>query len=683
METLNSGMACKQDEAVIQGSEEMYRAVVESSPDAMLILDDQFRIIFVNETACRVSGFSRQDYIGRNFMDFLPEENRDVIVERYRRRQQGEKLPSKYDISFRMKKGEDRHSELKTRVFRNSEGKVWTICQMSDVTDLRRAQKALRKSEERLRRITDNMEDLVLQVNLKGTIEFISPSVKKVLDYDIADLIGHSVISFIHEDDLARAMLVLKKGGKEGENKTEIRVRHQDGRFFWFEVIGAAIRNEKGKIVGAVLGGRNITQRKEIENNLRQSEETFRALTESTGVAIFVVQGEKFRYINKAFSDLSGYTMEDLQDLRFWDLIAPEMRDFVQEQGLARQRGEKLLSNYEIKYLTKTGVKKIGDFAATFIHYEGRSAMIASISDTTERKKKEEELRASEERYRTIIENIEDGYFEVNLKGDMIDVSDPCLKITGTNRDGIIGMNFRDFSPKDNWPKIYEAFYKVFETGEPLRGLAWETVRPDGLRQFIEVSVTLKKDEAGQPVGFRGIVRDVTERKQREDTIQWMAYHDILTGLPNRALFYDRAAMVLAQAKRKQWRFGLMMLDLDRFKDINDTYGHDSGDKLLIGVARCLEQAVREQDTVARIGGDEFVIILPEVSSPADVKMIGERIVEGFQKPISIGQKELTAAFSIGMALYPDDSCDIEGLMHHADEAMYKIKVEGGGLHCA
>ena len=682
METLNRGIACKQDEAAPLVSEEMYRAVVESSPDAMLILDDQFRIIFVNETVCRVSGFSREDYLQRNFMDFLSEENKALVVERYRKRQQGENPPSKYDISYLMKNGESRHAELKTSIFRNSEGKVWTICQMSDVTDLRRAQKALRKSEERFRRITDNMEDLVLQVNPEGIIEFISPSVKKVLDYNIADLIGHSVTSFIHEDDLARAMLVLKKGGKEGENKTEIRIRHRDGRFFWFEVIGAAIRNEKGKIAGAVVGGRDVTQRKEIEDHLRQSEETFRALTESTGVAIFVVQGEKFRYINKAFSDLSGYTMEDLRDLRFWDLIAPEMRDFVREQGLARQRGEEVVSNYEIKYLTKTGEKRIGDFAATFIRYEGRPAMIASISDTTERKKKEEELRASEERYRTIIENIEDGYFEVNLKGDLIDVSDPCLKITGTDRDGIIGMNFREFSPRENWPKIYQAFYKVFETGEPLRGLAWETVRPDGLRQFIEVSVTLKKNEAGQPVGFRGIVRDVTERKQREETIQWMAYHDILTGLPNRALFYDRAAMVLAQAKRKQWRFGLMMLDLDRFKDINDTYGHDAGDKLLVGVARCLEQAVREQDTVARIGGDEFVIILPEVSGREDVKMIGERIAEGFRKPISIGQKELTAAVSIGMALYPDDSGDIEGLMRRADEAMYETKVEGGGLHC-
>jgi diguanylate cyclase (GGDEF)-like protein/PAS domain S-box-containing protein len=683
METLNGGMACKQDEVALPMSEEMYRAVVECSQDAMLILDDQYSIIFVNEAACRASGFSRQDFIGHHFMDFLSPASRDATMDRYLKRQQGENPPSKYDISFLMKSGESRHSELKASIFRNSAGKLWTVCQMSDVTDLRRAQKALRKSEERLRRITDNMEDLILQVNLDGVIKFISPSVKKVLDYDIADLIGHSVISFIHEEDLARAMLVLKKGGKEGKNKTEIRIRHRDGRFFWFEVVGAAIRNEEGKIAGFVLSGRDVAQRKEIEDHLRQSEETFRALTESTGVAIFVIQGEKFRYINKAFTALSGYTMEDLGDLRFWDLIAPEMRDFVREQELARQRDEKLVSNYEIKYLTKTGVRRVGDFAATFVHYKSRPAIIVSISDTTERKKKEEELLASEERYRTIIENIEDGYFEVNLKGDMIDVSDPCLKITGTDRKTIIGMNFREFSPPENWPKIYQAFYNVFETGEPLKGLSWETVRLDGTHQFIEVSVTLKKDQEGRPVGFRGIVRDVTERKQREDTIQWMAYHDILTGLPNRALFYDRAAMVLAQAKRKEWRFGLMMLDLDRFKDINDTYGHDAGDKILIGVTRCLEQAVREQDTVARIGGDEFVIILPEVSSRGDVKMIGERIAEGFRKPISIGQKELTAAFSIGTAIYPDDSGDIEGLMRHADEAMYEMKLKGGGLYCS
>jgi len=125
---------------------------------------------------------------------------------------------------------------------------------MSDVTDLRRMQRALKTSEERLRQITDNMGDLVLRVNLEGIIEFISPSVKQVLDYDIAELIGRSVISFIHEDDLARAMSVLKKGGKKGENKTEIRIRHRNGHYLWFEVVGAALRSEAGKITGAVFG---------------------------------------------------------------------------------------------------------------------------------------------------------------------------------------------------------------------------------------------------------------------------------------------------------------------------------------------------------------------------------------------------------------------------------------------
>jgi two-component system sporulation sensor kinase A len=133
----------------------------------------------------------------------------------------------------------------------------------------------------------------------------------------------------------------LKKGGKEGENKTEIRIRHRDGRFFWFEVIGAAIRNEKGKIAGAVLGGRDVTHRKEIEDHLRQSEETFQALTESTGVAIFVVQGEKFRYINKAFTILSGYYDGSSADTSFLDLIAPGDEGFCRERDWRASGGKK------------------------------------------------------------------------------------------------------------------------------------------------------------------------------------------------------------------------------------------------------------------------------------------------------------------------------------------------------
>ncbi len=664
----------------LRESGEHYRAIVESSLDAFLILDDSFRIVYVNDRTCRASGFSREEFLSRRFVDFLPEDQKFTLTDRYRRRQQGEAIPEQYVFAYVLKNGDRRYAELRSSVFRNSEGKVWTICQLMDITQRQRMERALRRSEERLRQITDNMVDLVVRVDLESVIEFAFPSVKRLLGYDIPEVIGRRAFDLAHEEDRARISFILKRGRSDRDNKVEVRIRHRDGRYIWFEVVGTALRDGDGRVTGAVLGGRNIEERKRIEEELQRSETMFRALAESAVFAIFIVQGERIRYVNPSFTKLSGYTLADLQGMRFWDLIAPEMREVVRERGAARQRGEKVPTRYEIRYFTKTGEERIGDFGAAYVDYEGRPALIASLSDITDRKIQEDRLRESEERYRTIIENIEDGYFEVNLAGDLTYVSDPALKISRTDRDVMIGMSFRDFTPRESWPKIYQAFYKVFQTGEPLKGLEWETVTPDGIHQYIKCSVSLMRDDAGRPVGFRGIVRDVTERRKREEAVQWMAYHDILTGLPNRALFYDRAALILAQAKRKQWRFGIMMLDLDRFKEVNDRYGHDAGDRFLISVAERLTRVLREQDTVARIGGDEFAIILPEVASLEEVLGIGGRIVAEFREPIRVAEEALTVSFSVGVALYPDAGEDIDDLMRRADQAMYRIKIQGGGL---
>ena len=667
---------------LLSENEELYSAIVDGFHDSVLVIDEQFRIIYVNERLCRASGYSREQFIARSFIDFLPEDSQSLIIERYRQRQQGQSPPSKYEFSFVHKNGQRGYAELKSFVFHTQTGKTWTICHLSDITKRLTMGKALRKSEEQLRQITDNMEDLVARIDMKGQIEYVSPSVKKALDYDADQMLGRTVFSLIHEDDLLLARRILKQSEKGVNNKTELRIRHQDGRFLWFEAVGSTICDEQKQVVGAVLTVRDISVRKEVENHLRQSEATFRALTESSVVAIFVIQGDKFKYVNPAFTNVSGYSLEDLQNLSFWEIVDPEMRGFVRERGMARQAKEAIMPRYELKFINKSGEIRIGDFGATYLTYEGRPALIASILDITDRKRNEEQLRSSEERYRTIIQNIEDGYFEVDLTGNLTHISDPCLKITGApNREAVIGTNFREFCTQENWPKIYQSFSKVFETGESLKELELETIRLDKARQHIEISVSLMRDETENPVGFRGIVRDVTQRKQNEHKIQWMAYHDNLTGLPNRTLFYDRAGMIMAQAKRKQYRFGLMMLDLDRFKEVNDQYGHNVGDQVLIVVADRLKKSLREEDTAARLGGDEFVVILPEVTSIEDVHLVGKRIVDSLQEPFLIDQLKLTAAWSIGLAFYPDDGDNLDALIRHADESMYKIKFKGGGLN--
>jgi diguanylate cyclase (GGDEF)-like protein len=185
------------------------------------------------------------------------------------------------------------------------------------------------------------------------------------------------------------------------------------------------------------------------------------------------------------------------------------------------------------------------------------------------------------------------------------------------------------------------------------------------------------KDLSGKAIGFRGIVRDIDERKKAEATILHMAYHDALTGLPNRLLFNDRLNVAMAAAQRNNKRFGVMMLDLDKFKLINDSLGHDIGDQLLQSVGDRLRGRLRKSDTVARMGGDEFMLLLPEINQREDAEVIAKKIVDSFQRVFVLGSHELKITTSIGIAVYPESGLDFDTLKKNADIAMYKAKEQG------
>lgn len=172
-------------------------------------------------------------------------------------------------------------------------------------------------------------------------------------------------------------------------------------------------------------------------------------------------------------------------------------------------------------------------------------------------------------------------------------------------------------------------------------------------------------------------IEDITERKKYEEKIQQMAFHDSLTGLPNRKLFSDRLGIVLAQAKRNKKKVGIVMLDLDNFKDVNDTLGHDVGDTLLKAVAERLSGTLRKSDTVARFGGDEFVLIFPDMEVIEEAIQVVQKIIDRFNKPFLIDTHQLVVTTSIGIAVYPNDGMDEEILMKNADIAMYQAKQAG------
>jgi len=318
-------------------------------------------------------------------------------------------------------------------------------------------------------------------------------------------------------------------------------------------------------------------------------------------------------------------------------------------------------------------------FANTFVENKMLASKLKVTNDNLEDlvTERTDQLRQSEERYRTIIENSQDGYFEVDLAGNYIFFNESICEIHGYSKEEMMGINNRQLTDEDTAKKLSRAFNEVYKTEKPIKGFDWQIIRKDGTKRFIEASISLQKDSSAKTIGFRGITRDVTERKLTEEKIKYMATHDALTGLPNRLMFNQLINHAIQSAKRYQRQFGVLFIDLDRFKTVNDTMGHEAGDQLLEVIATRLKQNLRAVDIVARFGGDEFVILVEEVSDPSHVATVARKILTSIIKPINIMGQEYRITASIGICMYPKDAQDEQSLMKNADIAMYFAKEEG------
>ena len=285
------------------------------------------------------------------------------------------------------------------------------------------------------------------------------------------------------------------------------------------------------------------------------------------------------------------------------------------------------------------------------------------------------ELEKSRERYFDLYDLAPVGYCTVSERGLILEANLTAATLLGTAHGALVKQPISRFILKEDQDIYYLHRKKLFETGEP-QEFDLRLVKPEGALFWAHLEATAAQSEDGAPV-CRVVISDITARKQAEEKIHQMAYYDSLTGLPNRQLFSDRLAVALTHARRNHRRVAVAMFDLDNFKDVNDNLGHDVGDLLLKAAAERLSAALRESDTVARFGGDEFVLVLPDLKQADDVIPAVRKIVESFREPFLIGAHQLFVTTSIGIAVHPDDGTQENILLKNADSAMYQAKQTG------
>jgi len=304
---------------------------------------------------------------------------------------------------------------------------------------------------------------------------------------------------------------------------------------------------------------------------------------------------------------------------------------------------------------------------------EDGSAVLVII-DVTELRMTERALRESEEKFRSLFEGSRDAIYIATGNGRFIDVNQAFIELFGYTRDETLKLNAKIayLTTEDS-----ERFKQAMKKNNFVRDFEIKLKKKGGAVIDCLLTVAGRCDEDGKIREYQGIVRDITERKKTEETIRYMAFHDALTGLPNRSLFNDRLIMAIAHAERFDEKIAVMMLDLDKFKDVNDTFGHSVGDLLLRAIAEKLIRQIRKGDTVARMGGDEFMLIFADLKQTDDVNTITEKILEDFQAHVTINNHIISITTSIGIAVYPDHGGDVDTLVKNADIAMYEAKKAG------
>ncbi len=374
---------------------------------------------------------------------------------------------------------------------------------------------------------------------------------------------------------------------------------------------------------------------------------------------------------NPAFERIVGRNLKELKDLSYWDITPGKYADDEAKQLRQLElHGE--YGPYEKEYLHKEGYLVPVRLSGKVLYRGGEKFIWSSVEDISDRVCAESRLRQAA----AIFESTDEGIIITDENNLITMVNSAFSEITGYSEEDALGQNPRLLRSGKHDHAFYDKLWQHLEVDESWRGEMWNR-RKDGSLFPVWQQITVIKDNDGRVSHYASIFSDISELKAVEQQLAHLAHHDELTGLPNRLYFKAQVEKSLQQAKRNQHMMALLFLDLDGFKQINDSFGHDTGDILLKEVAQRLTGCVREEDTVARMGGDEFIIILNQISHRDDASMVANNVVAAVTRPLQLAQHSLSPTASIGISIYPHDAQSITGLQKAADHAMYMAKQQG------
>lgn len=645
------------------------KAILDNIPDIAWLKDRESRYIAINEALENSIGLRNADVVGKTDLDFFPLD----LAEHYRT-----------DDMEVMKSGKRKQIEeyyidkdgrkiwletIKTPIFNKQNEVIGTTGIARDITDRKELQDTLRILASDWQQTFDAINDGIVLIDKNNIIQRVNKAVTNIIGMRPSETIGRLCWEVFHKTNfpIHDCPFTVVKDTNKREGIAQLFGNK------WFEVIVDPLFDNIGDLIGSVHIIMDITERKQKENELLESEERFRSTFEQAAVGIaHVAPDGTWLRMNRKLCDIVGYTYDELIKLTFQDITFADDLDVDLE--FVRQVLADEIKTYtlEKQYIRKDGSTVWIELTVSLVRDpEGKpDYFISVINDISVRKAAQEEMK----RLSMSVEQATEAIIITDTEGKIDYVNSAAQHITGYNREELIGSIPSIFKPEMLSENFYRGLWETINSGNSFTEIIKDT-KKNGEPYYLLQTIRPLKDKSGKIINFITTGKDITQQKAVEQKLNYLIYNDALTGIPNRIFYTERLEREIARAAYDGTVVATVIIDIDRFKYINDANGNAFGDKVLKTIAERLSASVRKGDIVARLGSDEFGLILIDIKRSEDIIHFIDKLMNNISMPI---EEESRLTISGGISLYPNDGASVEVLLKSADIALLKSKKEGG-----
>ena len=688
-----------------------------------LVITEDGKFVAGNAAYQQLTGYTASELAALpSLIELAPSEERQKLAEELSMRLAAGEAPFRYDSALITKDGRRIQVEAAVRIL-GAEGHRRLLALVHDITERHRAEVSERESERRFRTLFEQAQAAMSFAGLDGRIFAVNPAFCDWLGYSESELRTLSIVDITHPEDVAATQDAWRRimAGEAPGLRFDKRFTRRDGQALWADVNVRLVRDDSGKPLHFQTVAVDIGDRKRNEVLQAARFAVTNALVTSPGwdkAVPHLLEGlclaldwelaeywevdsprEAMHFVTswkRPGRDTSAYEAtepgtsyrrgEGLAG-RVWEAGAPVSVTDIAADGSARPEAAVAAGLHGLAgFPVRSGRRVVGMISLlTWAPRELDEGLLAVMNDIgsqigefVERKRAEVALQDSEKRMRSVLDNVSDGLATIDQTGVIESANPAVVKLFGYEEAELVGQPAHILIATTHRSGFTNYLQHRLTLDIPISA-AHESMGKRKTGSLFPLEFVVSSMQVGSRHLFIATMRDISERKAQTDALEYQALHDALTGLPNRSLFGDRLRQALLSARRNQNMFGVLLLDLDRFKDINDALGHDRGDTLLQEVTARLRGVLRATDTIARLGGDEFAVLTTDAKHPDDVVATARKILAALEGPFAIADQMVETGASIGIALYPVHGDDPTTLLRRADVAMYVAKRSGGG----